>query len=280
MKQFGLLPMLDAEDILRGGTLTLVRNDRDKTFGTEDQYTFTRNWRTPSEILLAYREARAAERKAAARTPFAWDARFGYLSPIPAHCGTGLIINAEIHLEGLHLIGDIPPVQSALRALRMEMFSFSLDGIRDAAHVYRITNQESFGLTETDLLNRLIRILSDLTNQELNAREVLINEHPLVLADSISRALAILKSARLLAPWELFDLLSPIRLACTFGWIKGITTAAVDRLMRTQAEKLDFTPPSTPDEEKKRDMRDAALAARINKRFAPIVFNQPPNGKF
>ena len=108
--------------------------------------------------------------------------------------------------------------------------------------------------------------------QELYARQMLIEDTPRIFEDSIMRALAILRSARLLSPWELFDLLSPIRLAANMGYIAGITGNEVISLMAAQAKKPDLPPPQSIADERRRDNRDAALADRINKRFARVEF--------
>ena len=86
------------------------------------------------------------------------------------------------------------------------------------------------------------------------------------------RALAVLRSARLLSPWELFDLLSPIRLAASIGRLAGISRDEVISMMAAQAKKPDLPPPETIDDERRRDNRDAALADRTNKRFSRVEF--------
>jgi len=262
----------DASDVLSSGSICLYRNNADMRFGESDQHVLVETWDMPDDIPDAYTRLEAAERKLAARHAFAWHPEFGYLSPIPGHCGTGLHVWAEFHLEGLNLIGDLQPVLAAMDALRLSAGGVDGDGIKNAAHVFRIWNDATLGIDERKLIRRMARIFDDLLKQELYARQTLAEDNPRILEDSVARALAILRSARLLSPWELFDLLSPILLAAGMGMISGISKQEVRSLMTAQTTKPSLPPPSTRDEERRRDNRDAALADRTNKRFARVDF--------
>lgn len=266
-------PNLQPKDVVRGGTVTLWRNPANHVFGERDAIVIENPWKTPSEISDAYRRIQAEERKLAQTQHFAWNASFGYLSPDPHHCGIALGIEGEFHLEGLHLIGDLPPVLAGIEAIRFCSRSLNTDGIRQAAHIFRISNAATLGLVEDDLLARATRLFEDLIVQELAARKALIHDNPRIFTDSVSRALAILRAARLLAPGELFDLLSPILLATSMGFLEGITRSETIKLMNAQLNKPELPPSETLDDERIRDERDARLADRINKRFATVKFN-------
>ena len=259
-------------DVIAGGSICVYRNDQDRPFGNEDQHVLTETWDLPTDIPDAYTRLEAAEQRLAAGHAFAWHPEFGYLSPFPEHCGTGLHVWAEFHLEGLHLIGDLSPVRAALEAVRMTIQGIDADGLRSAGHVFRIWNNATLGLPERKLVRRVMRVFEDLVQQELYARQMLIEDNPRIFEDSVMRALAVLRAARLLSPWELFDLLSPLRLAANMGRLAGISRDEIISLMAAQAKKPDLPPPETVADERKRDNRDAALADRTNKRFARVEF--------
>ncbi|MGN0851919.1 MAG: hypothetical protein ACI4Q3_00925 [Kiritimatiellia bacterium] len=269
----GEYPNLLPRDVVRGGTVTLWRNHANRVFGERDAVVISNRWKTPAEIPAAYRSSRDEEARLAATRKFAWNASFGYLSPDPSHCGIGLGIEGEFHLEGLHLIGDLPPVLAGLEAVRFSSRSLNTDGIRQAAHLFRISNNATLGILEDDLIARTERIFGDLVTQELAARKALVRDNPRVFADSVARALAILGSARLLAPGELFDLLSPVLLAASMGFLDGITRTEILKMMNAQLDKPELPPSETPDDERVRDDRDSRLADRINRRFATVAFN-------
>ena len=274
----GAYPDLLCSDALAGGRITLFRNPAGKVFGEKDAYAISAGWSDPDDIFAAYAKAEEEERALAATHRFAWHPEFGYLSPFPEHCGTGIRIEAEVHLEGLHIIGDLPPVLAGLTALRIGYTSIDVDGLRSVAHLFRISNDSAIGLPERALIARVARVFTHLAEQETAARKVLVDEHPLLFLDAVERALAILRHARLLSSSEYLDLLSPIRLAAIMGFLDGITRQQIDRVMRHQLSHPFAQPPATQEEEHQRDIRDADLAERVNAAFADVRFNDFAKG--
>ncbi len=270
----GNYPELCSEDILSGGTITFWRNPAGRPFEDQDVWSLSATWRNTEDIPPVYHRLEAKEKKLSAQEDFAWDSDFGYLSPIPEHCGTALCFEGEFHLEALHLIGDLPAVLNAVEAIRFRSASIVEDGIRQAAHLFRIGNAATLGISEDDLLMRAHRLFSDLVVQEANARRSLVEDTPRILEDSIARSLAVLRSARLLAPGELLDILSPIRLAVTMGFLDGITRDEVRKLMQDQIDAPELPPARTAADDRRRDARDARLADRINARFESVRFSR------
>jgi len=269
----GEYPNLLPRDVFLEGHITLFRNAKDKPFGERDEFIVRGDFESLDGFMGAYARAEAAEQQLARQHAFAWDPAFGFLSADPAHCGTGLKLEGTFHLEGLHLIGDLPLVLAGLEAVRFESSSVTEDGIQQAAHVFRVSNRATLGLPERVLVKRARTIFQDLITQEIAARKALVEDTPRVFEDSLTRALALLRHARLLAPGELLDLLSPIRLAVTMGFLDGITRAEVVRLMNEQLDAPELPPSRCPEDDKRRDERDARLADRINDRFRAVDFN-------
>ena len=269
----GEYPDLLRTDAISNATVTLFRNSANKVFGDRDEFAVSAEWLDPDEIPAAYELVEEKERALAAENAFAWSPDFGYLSPFPVHCGTGLVVQASFHLEGLHIIGDLPPVFSALDALRFNCEGFTADGIVNAAYVFCIYNRSTIGMAERDLLARVKRVFSDLADQERAARKSLVEEHPVLLADAVERALATLRHARLLSPIEYADLLSPVYLASLMGFIEGASAKKLWHTLRSQLEKPMQRPPETFEEERLRDGRDARFAGKVNAAFANVRLN-------
>ena len=269
----GTYPNLLTTDALAGGRITLFRNPADKPFGEKDAFAISADWSTVDDIPAAYTKAEEDERRLAETHRFAWHPDFGFLSPFPAHCGTGIRIEAEIHLEGLHIIGDLPPVLAGLTAMRIGYRGIDADGLHNVAHLFRISNESAIGLPERALIARIARAFMHLAEQETAARKALVDEQPLLFLDSVERALAILRHARLLAPCEYLDLLSPVRLAAIMGFLDGVTRSQIDTAMRRQLSRPFAQPPATQEEERQRDVRDADFADRVSAAFADVRLN-------
>ena len=65
-------------------------------------------------------------------------------------------------------------------------------------------------------------------------------------------------------------MLSPIRLATIMGFIEGITRERIDKSLRRHLERPASDPPSSPEEERIRDNRDARFAEKVNAEFANV----------
>ena len=177
-------------------------------------------------------------------------------------------IGNRLHLEGLHLIGEISAVQRAMRALDMHLVGVEADGVKDTGHVYSLRYKGSIALAK--------RAVKELIEQEKNARIRLFEEMVRVLGDSLCRSLAILKNCRLLSSGELFDLLSPLRLAAIEGMLDGIT---LDEIEKTLSE-IDLSSKEEVLTLGERDEADAERADATNRRFEDVVLNERAEERF
>ena len=226
---------------------------------------------TDGDVASAYAAADAVETMLGRHLAYAWRPDIGYLTSSPTDVGTAMRAGAIMHLEGLHLIGELEPSMRGLGAMRMDGIALDAGGIRQVAHVFRVVNGITLGEDEPHLVARSARTVEALCEQELNARLRLVEELPRVLADSISRALAILKNARLLSATEVMDLLSPVRLGASLGFIAGITPEEIDRI----ACGLPIFAPEEKDADT-RDRLDGERADEIGRRFARVA----PNARY
>jgi len=268
----GRFPDLLPGDVIGNGELLLFRNPKGVPFGERDAWCLSEDWNLPSAIPAAYDRLLEKESRVAAENTFAWNSEFGYLSPFPQHCGTGLVIRADVHLEALNMIGDMALVLNAIHAVRFTAEGVNMEGIKNAAHYFDVYSNSALGISEKDLLDRAARLFNDLIQQELNARLRLVHELPRTFEDAVSRALAILQHCRLLSPWEYLDIISPLRLAAVMGFIDGLSRTEADAIMRKQLDATDDLPDSA-DGDRMRDERDADLADSANKRFARVRWN-------
>ena len=177
-------------------------------------------------------------------------------------------IGGRLHLEALHLSGELDAVKRAVHALRMELVGVTADGVHDTGHVYTLRYAGSS--------EQVKRVVEDLLREERNARVRLFEELPRVFGDSLCRALAIMKNCRLLSPGEYFDLLSPLRLAAKEEMLDGITSDEIEKML----VEVDLTSSEDKLEQLERDKVDAERADEMNRRFEDVILNERAEEKF
>jgi protein arginine kinase len=177
-------------------------------------------------------------------------------------------IGGSLHLEALHLIGELEAACRAARALKLELAGVDADGIKAAGHAFKVLHHGQKA--------RATRFMKDVVQQERNARVRLFEEFPRVFGDSLCRALAILKNCRLLAPGELFDLLSPLRLAAIERMLDGIDLAEIERMLAG----IDLSGAEERLSQEERDRIDAERADEMNRRFEDVVLNERAEDRF
>lgn len=264
---------IEVSDIFSDGYVRLYRQRTDIPFTPDNTISIDTDFSSPGRLHAAFSEAMKKECEIASLHPLAWNPEFGYVTANTKICGTGLEISALFHLEGLHLMGDLDPALNALYGLRMDVRGCTGDGMKDAAHLFRITNCRHIGIDERDLTARVGRVFTDLVQQETNARIRLVDELPRVFEDAISRSIAILRSCRLLSEWELLDIISPLRIAAELDFLDNFTREDALSLTRARLNLVDSQRPCSYDEQRERDRHDAALASKANRRFKNVRLN-------
>lgn len=163
------------------------------------------------------------------------------------------MFNGYLHLEGLFLFGDLDRVKRALEALDMRLEHPYGDG-HESGHIYRVMYRNP--------VKQAARVFHDMVEQERYARIALIDDDPIVFADTVMRSLGILRNARLLTAGEYADLLSPMKLAAREMLLEGISEREIDALFRRQSQII----------KRGRDNaeRDIDRAEEANERFARV----------
>ena len=142
------------------------------------------------------------------------------------------------------------------------------EGSDASGSIFQISNQTTLGETEDGIIKHLHGVLTTIVDQELNAREKLLETDPNKLFDKIGRAFGILQNGYLLNSSEAMNLLSLIRLGIDLGIFADGQRAVVDRLFIEcqpghvqHAAKGAFEP----------SQRDVLRAERLRTEFAKVV---------
>ena len=164
---------------------------------------------------------------------YAFSPAFGYLTACPTNAGTGLRASVMMHLPALALSDLMDKVVRGLGQLGICVRGASGEGSDSYGSFFQISNQQTLGLSESDIIKKISKFVKKVAEFEINARAKLSSETPLVLADKFARARAVLASCKLIDTAEAVSALSHVRLMADMssspkadGVIKAVDEAA------------------------------------------------------
>jgi len=161
---------------------------------------------------------------------FAFDNELGYLTACPTNLGTGIRVSAMLHLPGLVLSEQINPIVQSVNKLGLAVRGLYGEGTEALGNVFQVSNQMTLGESETVIVERLEKVLSQIIEHEENARQTLLEKKPKVMFNHIGRAYGILANAHLISSKETMNQLSFLRLGVDMELFPGTQRSLVDEL--------------------------------------------------
>lgn len=181
-------------------------------------------------IKECWRIADEIDTEMSKKLPFAYSAKWGYLTACPTNTGTGLRGSVMIHLPALVFAGQIGRVLQAIAKLGLNIRGLYGEGTEATGNVFQVSNQVALGITEEDAVDNIERIINQVISREDATRKALLLKNRDGLVDRVSRAYGTLKSAHIITSNETVGLLSAIRLGVDLGIIKNMDRRMVNEL--------------------------------------------------
>ena len=193
------------------------------------------------QLKEAYSLAHKVDQELEQEVPYAFHSKWGYLTACPTNLGTGMRASSMLHLPGLVLSDQIGQVLKGIGKLGLAVRGLYGEGTESLGNLYQISNQSTLGESEEDILSRLTKVIGDVARYEVQAREKLLSDDPLMVQDHIGRAAGILTYARIITSKEALTHLSMLRLGADLGIMPAKLLGVCDRLfMETQPAHLQW----------------------------------------
>ena len=170
-------------------------------------------------LKAAWKMADATDNLLEQRLGFAFNEDLGYLTSCPTNLGTGLRASVMLHLPGLVLLGQMHRIVEVSTQLGMAVRGFYGEGTDAYDNVFQVSNQQTLGFNEKEIIDNVLGLVRQLVEQERAARQLLADDSGDELADRVWRAYGILRYARSLSGQEALGLLSAVRLGIDLGII-------------------------------------------------------------
>jgi len=162
---------------------------------------------------------------------YAYHAEIGYLTSCPTNIGTGLRASVMMHLPGMVLTQQMNRIIPAIQQLGLVVRGIYGEGSEALGNIFQISNQITLGRSERDIIEDLKSVVTQLIEQEKEARNALVKTSNIQLEDRVFRSYGILQNSRIIETKEAAKCLSDVRLGIDLGYIKNVSKSILNELM-------------------------------------------------
>ncbi len=160
---------------------------------------------------------------------YACHEKYGYLTSCPTNVGTAMKASVMVHLPALTMTGNIRKILDIVSGFGMTIRGIYGEGTQSQGEIYQISNNQSLGVTENDIIKNLNIITEKVIEQERMARKYLA-KNSIDLEDRVYRAYGTLAYATKLSSDETKKLLSYVKLGTDLGIIKELNDSKISKL--------------------------------------------------
>lgn len=160
---------------------------------------------------------------------YAYSKNFGYLTASPVNVGTALKASVIVHLPALTLTGNLSKVLRIVNNLGMSIKGIYGEGSQNYGDLYQISNNQTIGITEKEIIANVKNIAEKIIEQERTARKYLC-KNEIELRDLVYRALGTLTYASKISSEECRKLLSEVKMGVDLGILNELNDSQIKQL--------------------------------------------------
>ncbi len=161
--------------------------------------------------------------------PYATSKKYGYLTVCPTDVGTAMKASVIVHLPALTITENINKIVNVVNSFGMNIQKMYGEGRQNQSDLYEISNNQTLGLTEEDIIKSLNVITEKVMEQERTVRKYLA-KNTIDLEDKVYRAYGTLAYAVKISQNEARKLLSYVKLGTDLGIINELDDTKVRKL--------------------------------------------------
>ena len=222
--------------------------------------------RSGMQLQRAFEDICRVDDKLEQYIDFAFHSRYGYLTACPTNVGTGLRISVMLHLPALKMTGEIEKAFRAARDMRLEVRGLYGEGTEASGDFFQVSNQVTLGKSEQQIVEEFCSgILPQFIEYERRARKSLLARRSTAIDDKMQRAVALLRSAKLMSSDETLYLLSLVRLGANMERLKDVNLQTINELfLLTQPAHLQRILGREMTPEERAEARAEYIRTRLN----------------
>lgn len=160
---------------------------------------------------------------------YAYNKHIGYIATSPINIGTGMKASVIVHLPALTVTGNLSKILRIVNNFGMSVKGIYGEGAQNHGDMYLISNNQTIGVTEKEIIANIKNIADKVIEQERIARKFL-GKNQIELKDRVYRAYGVLIYATKLSADECKKLLSDVKLGVDLGIIKELDDSKIKKL--------------------------------------------------
>jgi len=161
----------------------------------------------------------------------AYDDTLGFLNSCITNVGTGMRASVMLFLPALTLSNEMGDIINILSNQGLTVRGVFGEGSGAQGYMYQISNARSLGVTEKDIINKVISSTLKICETEVNARKKLLENNEVELKDRVYRAWGILTNAYTISASEFMKCAGEIKIGLALGFLKLKDNSLIDKLM-------------------------------------------------
>ena len=173
------------------------------------------------DLENTFKLAKEVEEKIGSLIEYAMSEKYGYLTACPTNVGTAMRASVMVHLPALTATGNIKRVLENINSLGMNIRGLYGEGSKSFGNIYQISNKQTLGVTDEQIVKNLTLIVEKIIKQEKLARKYL-EKDSISLEDKIYRSYGVFSNCKKISSEESRALLSDIRFGVSLGIIKQL----------------------------------------------------------
>ena len=170
------------------------------------------------------------DKKIGQNITYAYNEKYGFLTACPIEAGTAMKASVMVHLPALQITGNIGKVLEIINNFGMNVTGIHGEGSKSEGALYQISNKQTLGISEKEIIKKLKLITDKIIEQERIARKYL-GKNRLNLEDRLYRDYGILTNCRKISESECKDLLSTLKLGTDLGIVNELTDLKINKLL-------------------------------------------------
>lgn len=155
--------------------------------------------------------------------------KYGYLTKSLNDVGTGLKVSVMLELPALAKTENLKQILDTIRDFNININGEYGKTSKNTKYVYQISNRQTIGITEKEIVNNVKVITKKLVEQERKARKILAKEG-IELEDTINRSYGILENCKKISYDEAKELLTNVKLGVDLGVFDKLTDLQIKKL--------------------------------------------------